>query len=109
MRRGTWLTAVAATAACMVGGSVFGVAAASGGDRDEPITGPALEGASAAALASTCGGTVTETEVGDDESRDEVEVRPADGRQVDGPLDDAFTVVGSEPDTGDPGGEGTQG
>ena len=109
MRRATRRTAVAATAVVLVaGGSVFGVAAASGGDRDEAITGPALQRASAAALASTGGGTVTETEVGDEESRYEVEVTLADGRQVDVQLDEEFTVVGSAPDSGDHG-EGSGG
>ena len=70
-----------------------------GGDDDEaPITGNALEQAKAAALAETGGGTVTETEVGDEESLYEVEVTLDDGRQVDVQLDDTFTVVGSETD-----------
>lgn len=74
-----------------------------GGDSDTPITGPALEKASAAALASTGGGTVTGTEVGDEESLYEVEVTLPDGAQVDVQLDEDFTVVGSEADVEEPG------
>ena len=54
--------------------------------------------AEAAALAHTGGGAVTETEVGDEESRYEVEVTLDDGSQVDVQLDRGFNVVGSEAD-----------
>ena len=71
----------------------------SGGDDNEPpITGDALEQASAAALEHTGGGEVTETEVGDEESYYEVEVTLDDGTQVDVQLDDEFNVVGDETD-----------
>ncbi len=63
---------------------------------DAPITGADLEQTSAAALARTGGGRVTETEVGDEESRYEVEVTVDDGSQVDVQLDERFEVVGSE-------------
>jgi hypothetical protein len=81
----------------------IGVAAASGGGDaaegpDVAITGPDLERASGAALAHTGGGEVTGTEVGDEESRYEVEVTLPDGRQVDVQLDDEFRVVGDETD-----------
>ncbi len=70
-----------------------------GGDDDEqPITGDALRQASAAALAHTGEGTVTETEVGDEESLYEVEVTLEDGTQVDVQLDADFQVVGEERD-----------
>ena len=76
-----------------------GAANASGGDDSEPpITGDALVKASEAALAHTGGGTVTETEVGDEESYYEVEVTMDDGRQIDVQLDEAFNVVGAEAD-----------
>jgi len=65
---------------------------------DTPITGTALERASAAALAHTGGGRVTETENGDEESRYEVEVTLDDGTQVDVQLDEDFKVVGDESD-----------
>ena len=75
----------AAVAALAVAG---GTAMAIGGDDDEkPITGDALRQASAAALAHTGEGTVTETEVGDEESLYEVEVTLEDGTQVDVQLD----------------------
>ena len=85
-----------------------GVAVASGADddaSDTPIAGTALETATAAALADTGEGTVTGTEVGDEESYYEVEVTLADGRQVDVQLDKSFTVVGSKQDGGDKAGD----
>ena len=90
----------------IVGGSVLalaaggaGVALATGGDDNEaPIEGDALQRASAAALEHTGGGTVSETEVGDEESRYEVEVTRDDGSQVDVQLDSNFNVVGGESD-----------
>ena len=44
-------------------------------------------------MAFTGGGTVTATEVGDEESLYEVEVTLADGSQVDVQLDQNFAVV----------------
>ena len=78
--------------------SATGFAIAGGGDNEEPITGDALQQASDAALAHTGGGTVTETEVGDEESYYEVEVTLDDGSQVDVQLDEDFNVVGDEAD-----------
>ena len=60
--------------------------------------GEALEKASAAALAHTGGGKVTETEQGDEDSYYEVEVTLPDGSQVDVQLDRDFNVVGDEAD-----------
>jgi uncharacterized membrane protein YkoI len=75
------------------------VAAGAGGDDHEPaITGEAFELASAAALAYTGGGTVTETEVGDEDSLYEVEVTLDDGSQVDVQLDENFNIVSGERD-----------
>jgi uncharacterized membrane protein YkoI len=91
----------AAVVAVAIVGGVVGIAVASGAgtDDEEPaITGAALEKASAAALAHTGGGTVTETEVGDEESMYEVEVTLDDGSQVDVQLDEEFRVVGDERD-----------
>jgi hypothetical protein len=65
---------------------------------EEPITGEALERASAAALESTGGGRVTGTEVGDEEGYYEVEVTLPDGRQVDVHLDASFKVIVTEGD-----------
>jgi len=75
-----------------------GVVVATGGDDDQPITGSALERATDAALAHTGGGTVTETEMGDDGAAYSVEVRLDDGRQVEVNLDSEFNVIGDEPD-----------
>ena len=95
-------------AALVVVGGGAGVAMAAGGDDDGtevPITGAELERASAAALASTGGGRVTETEKGDEESTYEVEVTMDDGTQIDVQLDDSFTVVGSKVDHEDDAGD----
>ena len=74
-----------------------GIAVAGGGDDSEaPIEGSDLEKASAAALAHTGEGTVSDTEVGDEESLYEVEVTLDDGSQVDVQLDRGFNVVGDE-------------
>ncbi len=90
---------VGASALALAAGAA-GVAAATGGgdDSEGPITGSALDRASAAALESTGGGTVTETEVGDEESYYEVEVTLDDGSQTDVQLDRQFNVVGSAAD-----------
>ena len=71
---------------------------ADGNERDVPITGPALQRASDVAIAHLGGGTVTETEIEDEESYYEVEVTLDDGSQVDVQLDESFNVVGTEHD-----------
>ena len=63
-------------------------------------TAPRSEQASAAALAHTGQGSVSDTEVGDEESYYEVEVTLDDGSQTDVQLDRDFNVVGSEADKG---------
>jgi uncharacterized membrane protein YkoI len=83
----------------VLGAVVAGVAiGASRGDDDEPLTGSTLDRATAAALAHTGGGTVTETEIGDDGAAYSVEVRKADGTQVEVNLDESFDVIGQESD-----------
>jgi uncharacterized membrane protein YkoI len=87
-------------------GTVTGVAfAASGTDNTEDgteteqaIPTTDLDRAETAALAETGGGTVTGTEVDDEESKYEVEVTLDDGTQVDVQLDESFVVVGTEAD-----------
>jgi uncharacterized membrane protein YkoI len=75
-----------------------GVAAANAdGDRDSELTGPTRDRAVATALDATGGGTVLETEVGDDNAAYGVEVRLPDGRQVEVNLDKSFKVIGQEP------------
>ena len=101
MKRKTTLIGLGAAAAIVAAGTGVGVAAAGGGDddaTDTPISGDALDKASAAALESTGEGRVTETEVGDEESYYEVEVTLDDGSQVDVQLDKSFNVVGSSAD-----------
>jgi hypothetical protein len=75
-----------------------GIAIAAGGGDEKPLTGSALERATAAALAHTGEGTVVETETGDDGAAYEVEVRLADGSQVEVQLDENFKVTGKEAD-----------
>jgi archaellin len=75
-----------------------GVAIRAGGGGEKPLTGAALQQATAtaAALAHTRGGTVTETETGDDGAAYSVEVRLADGSQVEIDLDSSCEVIGQE-------------
>ena len=85
--------------AAILGGATYAVAGGADDDAaDKPISGAALDKASAAALEHTGEGRVTETEVGDEESYYEVEVTLDDGSQVDVQLDEEFNVVGDEVD-----------
>jgi uncharacterized membrane protein YkoI len=97
-RRRVGLTVAAAVA--LTAGGVGGAVAVAGDDdgRERPIPAAELERAERAALAETGGGSVTETEVGDEESMYEVEVTLDDGSQVDVQLDANLEVVGSETD-----------
>ena len=83
------------------GAGTVAVGAASTESNETPITGAALEQASAAALAQTGGGRVTETEQGDDDSFYEVDVTLDDGSEVEVQLDENFRVVGTETDDAD--------
>ncbi len=92
---------IAIASVLAAGAGAAGIAAATGGGDDEnsaPITGSALDQASAAALSETGGGTVTESETGDEESYYEIGVKLDDGTSVDVQLDRDFNVVGSESD-----------
>ena len=84
-----------------IAGAAAAISIATSEDQDTPITGDALAKASAAALRYTGGGTVTDTEVGDEEGYYEVEVRLEDGTEMDVHLDANFTVIGSNSDTED--------
>ena len=98
-RRTTWI-AGGALALAVVGGGT-GVAIATGaGDTDRPLTGSTLDRARAAALRFTGGGTVTETEAGDDGAAYGVEVRLDDGRVVEVSLGASFQVLGHVADDG---------
>jgi len=103
-KRTRWIVGGVAAAA-VVAGAGTGIAVAAGGGDDDgtevPITGSALERASAVALEETGGGRVTETEAGDEEGAYEVEVTLDDGRQVDVHLDERFHVLSTEGDRED--------
>lgn len=99
------ITAGAALAALALGGAA--IAGATGGGDDDgterAIEGSALERASAAALEHTGGGTVSGTEVGDEEGYYEVEVTRAGGGQVDVHLNRDFEVLTAADDSDDGG------
>ena len=91
--------AIVAAAVLVLGAVGAGIAIAGGaGDDDKPLTGTALERATDAALEHTGGGSVIETEVGDDGAAYGVEVRLDDGSVVEVELDETFEVVGQEAD-----------
>ena len=100
MKRRTIIIAVAGVgvAAAAAVGSVVAADAMDDDANQQPITGDALTKASAAALAYTGEGRVTETEVGDEDSYYEVEVTLNDGHQIDVQLDEQFNVVKGMPD-----------
>jgi uncharacterized membrane protein YkoI len=94
---------VAASLAVVTAGTVGAAAAVSGEDDspDRPIPASALEEAEEAALAEAGEGTVTGTEVDDEDSKYEVEITLDDGIQVDVQLDEDFQVVGTEAEGAD--------
>jgi hypothetical protein len=94
-RKAKLAAGVAAAAILVVGGA--GVVRAATSD-DMPLEGNDYERATTSALRHVGGGTVVETEVGDDGSAYEVEVRLDDGSQVAVELDESFRVIGSDPD-----------
>ena len=100
--------AVIAALVLAAGAISAGIATAAGGggrDDDQELTGSPLEQATQAALAHTGGGTVTETETGDDGAVYGVEIRLGDGRQVEVSLDSDFNVIGQDADDDGSGGE----
>jgi uncharacterized membrane protein YkoI len=96
MNRARWLLGGAIALALVGGGTALAVATA--GDDDRPLRGSDLDRATEAALAHTGGGTVIETEVGDDGAAYGVEVRLPDGSVVEVSLDESFDVIGEEAD-----------
>jgi uncharacterized membrane protein YkoI len=110
LKRG--ILAAAAVAALGLGGAA--IAGATGGGDDgrgkgddgagKPITGAALDRASAVALDHTGGGRVSATELQDEEGYYEVEVTRGDGSQIDVHLDSHFNVLNESGDGRD--GEG---
>jgi uncharacterized membrane protein YkoI len=96
-----------AAAVLVIGaGSFLGIAAATGGDGDEELTGSTRDRAAAAALARTGGGQVLETEAGDDGAAYAVEVRRPDGSVVEVQLDAGYAVTGAVADDDGAGGAG---
>ena len=87
-RRTTWIAAGAL--AVLIAAGAVGLTLAQGGDTDEPLSGTNLDRATQAALEHTGGGTVIETEVGDDGAAYGVEVRLDDGSVVEVQLDENF-------------------
>ncbi len=65
-------------------------------EPDVPITGTALEKASAAALKHIGEGEVTDTEVGDEEGYYEIEITKDNGNEIDVHLDENFNVLSVE-------------
>ena len=103
MKRRTRLASIGALATGIVlTGSGLALASSdNGADPNEseiPISGPSLDKASAAALDHTGEGTVTGTEINDEESYYEVEVTLDNGSQVDVQLDEQFQLVAAAPD-----------
>jgi uncharacterized membrane protein YkoI len=101
MKRKTYLVSTAAIVAISALGAGVAAATASSGESETPITGPALEQASAVALNETGGGRVSQTEVNDEESYYQVEVTVPDGSQVDVNLDRDFHVVKTKAEKAD--------
>jgi hypothetical protein len=96
-RRTKWIVS-GTLAAALIGGGAAVAVGTSGGDNDKPLTGSNLEKATAAALRHTGGGTLIETEVGDDGAAYGVEIRLEDGSVVEVSLDQDFQVIGDEAD-----------
>ena len=101
-----WTIVAAVLAVGVIGGGAgVGIAVANnggGGDDDQPITGPALAECTEAALAEHPDGTVTETEVGDDDAAYGVEIRLPDGSQIEVNLDADCIVIGQTVDDDGP-------
>jgi uncharacterized membrane protein YkoI len=105
-RRTKWIAGGVVALAAVAGGT--GIAVANADDTDRPLIGSDLDRATAAALAAAGGGTVTDSEIGDDGAAYGVEVRLEDGSQVEVSLDADFRVIGQDPDddgSGDEGGD----
>ena len=105
-RRTKWIAAGIGAAAIAIGG--VGMALANGGsDSDSPLTGHDLDRATQAALEHTGGGTVLESEAGDDGAAYSVEIKRDDGTVVEVQLDESFNVTGDEADDDGAGGTGS--
>lgn len=94
----TWIVAATVAAAAVAAGGGTALASSAAEGPDVPITLEALSKASAAALAHTGGGAVIETEAGDEQGADEIEVTRPDGSRVDVHLDAGFQLLSTEAD-----------
>ena len=97
MKRTTTIISIAAVATVLAGGATYAAAQDTGDDGS--VTGDDVDRASAAALAETGNGTVSSVELED--GGYEVEVRLADGTEVDVELDGDFAVVHTSTDDPD--------
>ncbi len=97
MKRTTTIISIAAVATVLAGGATYAAAQDTGDDGS--VTGDDVDRASAAALAETGNGTVSSVEL--DDGGYEVEVRLADGTEVDVDLDGDFAVVHTSTDDPD--------
>ena len=95
----TGLVAAAVAMLLLVGA---GVAYATGDDSSAQWTGDNIEKAKSIALDHTNGGSVTETEVGDEEGYYEIEVTTDEGSQAEVHLDRNFDVLGTSADNENP-------
>lgn len=101
MRNKKRLIAAGVVGVMAAGGALTGVAIASSDDeQSRPITGSAYDRATSVAIRVAGGGTVTETEVGDEEGYYQVEVTKADGSQIDVNMDKSFHVVKTKTEAG---------
>ena len=94
-----WIAVGAIAVATVAVGTGLAVA----GSGEDPLVGADMDRATAAALAHTGGGTVIESEVGDDGAAYGVEIRLEDGSVVEVALDARFRVIGAERDDDAPG------
>lgn len=94
------ISIIAAAAVAALAAAGVGIAQATGGGSDEKVTGPVAEQAATAAIDAAGGGTVLEVERedGDGGGVYEVEVRRADGSEVEVQLDAQFRPVGAAAD-----------
>jgi hypothetical protein len=91
-----WIVGGALALIVVGGGTTLGIASA--GDDDQPLTGSALEKATAAAFEHTGGGKVIESEAGDGGAAFGVEIQLDDGSVVEVALDANFEVIGDSAD-----------
>ena len=91
---------IAGAVVAALAGAGAAIATATGGDdgSGQPITGSALDRASAVALAHAGGGRVTGNELQDEEGYYEIEVTRGDGSQVDVHLDSHSNVLDASGD-----------